>query len=249
MKYSELVEMQPKLLEFATTIPSLLDNRFQIVEYSAQQIILNKDEPITKIGILLLGSCRSICDHENGNIFVLQNQEPVSFIGAFACLGRGAVASAKFEATSYCKIAYIKRDIFEKWMESDAVFMRNLAVYYCSRFYNYFQKKGAERIYSSPSYLVLSYFIDTVKNQQSAGKTENYINKTREIIGQEIGLPIKTLNRTIKGLLDDGAITIQHRKIMLSKQQMLNSAAYLEKYKSIYKNGKKQSPEIQQRIG
>lgn len=248
MRYSELVAMQSKLTEFSKVIPTIIDGKFHTVEYSAQQIILNKDEPIHKVGILYAGKCRTVFDHETGNVFVLQNQEAVSFIGALACLGGGLLASAKFEAVTSCKVAYLKREVFEKWLELDPKFYQSLSRYYCGRFYNYFLYKGAELLYSSPSYRVLTYLLSSIRNQSIQILDENYIYKTREIISQEIGVPIKTLNRTLRGLIDDGAISIKRRKIMITKQQFLMSECYLEKYKNAFKNGKIPSPEAQQRV-
>ena len=60
MRFAELLEIEPRLIEFTGCIPERLDGQFSMRAYGPHEIIRQKDSRLESIGILLKGSFRVV---------------------------------------------------------------------------------------------------------------------------------------------------------------------------------------------
>ena len=97
MRYCELLELAPGLEEYTRQIPEELDGQFQLKTYPAHALIHQKDSPLEHIGILLRGTFRVVNEFENGNVFMIEMNEAVSFIGEVTLLAEAAATSVTIE--------------------------------------------------------------------------------------------------------------------------------------------------------
>ena len=79
MFFSELCEAFPRLGELGFRVPEQVDGRFRLRSYGPHQIIHQKDSQLETIGILLEGSFRVFNELENGNLFMIEINDPISF--------------------------------------------------------------------------------------------------------------------------------------------------------------------------
>ena len=105
MRYCELLELAPGLEEFTRQIPEELDGLFQLKTYPAHTLIHQKDSPLERIGILLQGTFRVVNEFENGNVFMIEVNEAVSFIGEVTLLAGAATTSVTIETVTDCLAA------------------------------------------------------------------------------------------------------------------------------------------------
>lgn len=73
----------------------------------------------------------------------------------------------------------------------------------------------------------LTYFFFTECTRQSGQSVPFQIAYTRPQIAQKLGCSIRTVNRNILSLKQEGLITMTHGKIYITKQQYLNLQEYL----------------------
>ncbi len=238
MYFSDLLKKQPLLRAYATEVPQEIDGNFFVKKFPPQTTIICKDSDLTHVGILLSGCYRAIDEHKNGYIYVLERRKPVAFIGALACISYANKTSARFEAVKECEVAFIKASDFDFWMMHDPVFLRRVCCDYTKKFYQFFYSTGAELLYASTKYLLYKYFLSLISKTAYSASPICVLRKTRRDVSEENGIPLKTVNRTVAALVQDGAVSIVRGKVGLTLTQYRKASHYLEKYGQHSKNGR-----------
>lgn len=241
MIYSDLLAIAPALETYARSVPAEIDSHFSLQRFPPHATIHSKDDTLTRIGILLRGTFRVLNEFENGNIFMIETNEAVSFIGEVTLLAEADTTSVTIEAVSECLIAFLPVSDFDRWLRSDIVFLRRVSTHVAKKLYCSSYNRG-ERLFYSPGYLLLKYLLQAAKAPGPEGRF--VLKKTRSLLSEEMGMTVKTLNRTISTLRDDGLLSIQQGKIALSDRQYELCRRRLSFYMQQRKNGSNES-EIQ----
>lgn len=235
MDYAELLNLNGKLAGFAACIPAELDGRFELQRYAPYQIIHQKDSVLERIGILLEGAFRVVNEFENGNVFMIERNDAVSFVGEVTLLAGASTTSVTIEAVTECLIAYLPVKVFDAWLKADPDFLRVVSRHVAAKLYHASYDRG-ERLFYSAKYLLLKYIVGHVKNT----KWENdpfVIKKTRRQIGEEVGMTIKTINRTLAGFCQEALISMERGKIAMTKAQYAKAGEALHIYMAQSRNG------------
>ena len=178
MKLDELLEKYPAAKTYFEHMPSELLERYTIRTFPPGYIIHQKDYPLDYFGIIVHGDHRVINEFENGNVFMIEKNEAVDFIGEVAIVAGMEKTSVTIETLTECITFMISRKDFEMWLSKDMHFLRLIA-------------------------------------KEIAFK----LNKTREEIREELGMTVKTINRTIAKLKEQQQIGIASGKVTLSLAQ------------------------------
>lgn len=234
MFYKDLLSINPLLEEFVSSIPPSLDGRFSVVRYKPFSIIHHKDTPLEAIGILLEGSFRVINEFENGNIFMIEMNDPISFVGEITLLAGRGTTSVTLETVKECIIAFLPVNIFSAWLDSDARFARRMAEHVAGKLYISSYNRG-ERLFYSSGYVFLKYLIGEADRLWSDDVA--LISKTRRQMSEETGLQEKTINRLVSKLEAEGNLSLVKGKIHLDAAQFEGCEQELGHYKTIGRNG------------
>ena len=78
---------------------------------------------------------------------------------------------------------------------------------------------GAPDFFYPPQFILLDYILKAAHTLDIEHKKQVVIRKTRQELYEECGITVKTLNRTIKKLKEDGIISTQKGKIAMSLEQ------------------------------
>lgn len=236
MFFNEIMEIAPDLGEYISSMPPELDGRFVLREYDSYSIIHQKDSPLERVGILLKGRFRVINEFENGNVFMIEMNEAISFVGEIALFAKRAVTSVTLEAVTGCSIAFLPVDIFSAWVDTDVHFMRKIAEHIASKLYCSSYNRGERLFYSSP-YIFLKHVVEWAENAGIGMLPSVTIGYTRSAMSQILGMQEKTVNRVISKLEADGIISISKGKLMLSRPQYDSIIAQLPSYRAKSRNG------------
>ena len=226
MRYSELLELAPGLGEFTRQIPEELDGGFQLRTYPAHTLIHQKDSSLERIGILLQGTFRVVNEFENGNVFMIEMNEAVSFIGEVTLLAGAATTSVTIETVTDCLVASLPVETFDEWLRRDIGLLRAVSRHVAAKLYCSSYSRG-ERLFYSAKYVLLKYLVRQAEEQ----------GKTRRQISEEVGLTEKTINRTLAQLVKDGVLSIQRGKAAFSAEQYHRAQRELRVYMSQSRNG------------
>lgn len=236
MRFSELTELQPKLLAFAQSIPEELDGQFRLQTFPPHTIIHQKDWCLERIGILLQGTFRVINELENGNVFMIETNHAVSFIGEVTLLAGAATTSVTIETVTDCLVAFLSVDTFDQWLKRDIDLLRHVCEHIAKKLYGSSYNRG-ERLFYSAKYVLLKYITQQIASQGILGKEQVVLPKTRQQISEEVGMTVKTINRTVQHFQEEGIITNHRGKISMSTQQYTAACKKLKVYISQSRNG------------
>ena len=236
MRYDELLELAPELRDFTARIPDDLDGQFLLRTYPAHTLIHQKDSPLERIGILLQGSFRVVNEFENGNVFMIETNEPVSFIGEVTLLAGAATTSVTIETVTDCLVASLPVETFDQWLQRDIHLLRAVSRHVAAKLYCSSYSRG-ERLFCSAKYVLLKYLTRQADAQNIRSTGQAVIQKTRQQISEEVGLTVKTINRSLTQFVKDGLLSIHRGKAVFSAEQYRRAQRELRVYGSQSKNG------------
>lgn len=227
MTIDEVLERVPALHEYIRTMPDDIRSRCTVRVHPPGFIIHQKDAPLDYFGIVASGEHRVINEFENGNVFMIERNEPIDFIGEVTILAGKPSASVTIETTTENIILYISRKDFEDWIAKDIHFLRLVSSKIAFKLYRSSYNRGA-RLFYPPQYLLLDFVMKYAEQHQIERKGHITVPFTRQELFEEIGVSVKTLNRTISKLKAEGILGISKGKITFTTEQFELAEKYLE---------------------
>ena len=236
MTFAEILSLAPAFGAYATQIPKELDGQFVLESFAPYSLIHQKDSPLQRIGILLRGSLRVINEFENGNVFMIECNDAVSFTGEITLFAEEARTSGTIEAVTDCLIAFLPVPVFDAWLDSDIHFVKQMARHIAKKLYCSSYNRG-ERLFYSSSYLLLKYVTGEMESLGLRRMEKAVLRKNRRQISEELGMQEKTVNRTIARLCEEGIFSLERGKITMTHKQFLQSDSRLKDYSGTSRNG------------
>lgn len=237
MTLSDLCKVFPALTEMGWQIPAELDGRFELRTLQPHCLIHQKGTPLREVGILLKGSFRAVNEFENGNLFMIETNDPISFTGEVAHLSGYGVTSVTLETVTECRIAFLPVKVFDRWLDSDIRLLRYVSERIANKLYVTSYHRG-ERMFYSTKYVLLKYLLDEYDN----AKRQNpmvVIRKTRQQMCEEIGMSVNSINRLLTSFRQENLIEMNHGKIAMDPEQHRSAQEALKVYLKENRNGQK----------
>ena len=218
MSLEELIKEVPELETYFQNMPEELWNRYRIRVYPPGTIIHQKDFKLESFGIIAKGEHRVINEFENGNVFMIEKNEPIDFVGEVTILAGMEKTSVTIETLTETTVIYFSRKDFEDWICKDIHFLRLVSHKVAYKLYRSSYNRGA-RLFYPPNFLLLDYVLKQAAHLGIEDTKEIVIQKTRQELFEECGITVKTINRTIGKLKDDGVISLKKGKIAMTLEQ------------------------------
>ena len=218
MTLEELIQTYPEVSTYFEYMPEELKTRYTIRKFPPGTIIHQKDYPLDYFGIVCSGDHRVINEFENGNVFMIEKNEAIDFIGEVAILAEKPTTSVSIETLTECTVFMISRADFEMWISKDIHFLYLVAHKVAYKLYRSSYNRGA-RLFYPPTFLFLDYLLKYAARHHIEESKEIVLRKTREGIREELGMTVKTINRTIAKLKEDGLIDTRKGKVIMSLEQ------------------------------
>jgi len=233
MTLAELEKEVPELLDYTRTMPPDIRQRVIIKKHPPGSLIHQKDCELKYFGIVAKGENRVINEFENGKVYMIETNHAIDFIGEVTLLAKKERTSVSIEAVSENTVIYISRKDAEKWVDSDENILRKMAERTAFKLYRSSYNNGLKLFYP-PSYLLADYLVKLYEQElpdMITSKTGHYkpfiLQKTRERLTEELGMNIKTLDRTIRSMNHEEYFSLVKGKISFSYEQYLRLKEYL----------------------
>ena len=230
MTLRELEARFPDLLEYTKYMPEDIRSRCTVRTHPAGTIIHQKDMELGYFGIVASGENRVINEFENGNVYMIESNKAIDFIGEVTILAEMPRTSVTIEAVTDNIVAYISRRDAEFWLSQDMNILRLASRHTAFKLYRSSYNNGAKLFYP-PSYLLLDYLVKFGR-QNGMEETEPparlTITGTRQMLQEATGVNVKTLNRIIRQLKEEEFFSICKGKITFSKEQYQKAEKWLE---------------------
>lgn len=218
MSLEELINEVPGLEEYFRHMPEELWNRYTIRVYPPGTIIHQKDFKLDNFGIIAKGEHRVINEFENGNVFMIEKNESIDFVGEVTILAGMEKTSVTIETLTETTVIYFSRKDFEDWISKDIDFLRLVSHKIAYKLYRSSYNRGA-RLFYPPNFILLDYVLKQAALLHIESRGSIIISKTRQELYEECGITVKTINRTIKKLKEDGVISLNKGKISMDLEQ------------------------------
>lgn len=218
MTLEELIQKYPEVKTYFQYMPQELRSRYTIRIFPPGTIIHQKDYLLDYFGIVCSGDHRVINEFENGNVFMIEKNEAIDFIGEVTILAGKPRTSVTIETLTECVVFMISRSDFEMWIAKDIHLLRLITQKIAYKLYRSSYNRGAKLFYP-PNFLLLDYLLKYAAANAIEETGEIILKKTREGIREELGMTIKTINRTITRLKEDGLIGTRKGKVTMSLAQ------------------------------
>ena len=229
MTLEELVKKYPKVEPYIRNMPDEIKKRCTIRTFPPGYIIHQKQFELDYFGIVCSGNHRCINEFENGNVFMIEKNEPIDFIGEVTILAGMKETSVTIQTLTACTVLMISRKDFESWIGQDIGFLRMVAQKVAFKLYRSSYNRG-ERLFYPPSFLMLDYLLKVGKEYGVREGRPMTVKKTRQELCEELGMTVKTINRTIARLKEDGLVSIHKGKMVLDHEQYERGKQELKQY-------------------
>lgn len=229
MTLQELEKQVPDLVPYTGTMPADIRGRCTVRRHPAGSIIHQKNTKLDYFGIVAQGENRVVNEFENGSIYQIESNKAIDFIGEVTILAGMANTSVTIEAVTENLVVYLSRRDAESWLNQDMNILRRTAAHTAFKLYRSSYNNGV-RLFYPPGYLLLDYIVKYGNHRLSAPLSDRQvftIHQTRQQLQEELGVNVKTLNRTIRQLKDDGFISVCKGKITVSGEQLARAAVWL----------------------
>lgn len=204
------------LVRFFESCPKEIIRTFCLVKIEAGRRVVCAGEPCENVYILLQGQAKGVDEQTIGKIFTFFEFRPIDILGDFEIFAEIENYRASVYAVTDCYFLVIRKKAYLKWMHQDvnALFQRTQILMkqmseQSVQNRRYYFLQGADRL--------MLYLVNTYESTpRSAGCK---ITKTRGEISGELGYSLKTLNRSVKKLHEEGLLEIISGKIHIKKEQ------------------------------
>lgn len=197
------------------TIPHYLQKRGVPLWFKRGQTIMEKDEPTRYVYLLLLGDAVLFNEFEDGSYYSFAHLRTGRYLGDLEVLSGKEINVASVVAWQDSFALRFTIEDFKKCLDEDIVFLRSVAQVMAIGMYGSSYERGRNHYRHGTDklirFLIKYYEFYSVENDCP----EVTVRRTRPEIASEIGVNIKTVDRSVKALRESGVIQMNHGKIRL----------------------------------
>ncbi len=233
MTLENLEQEIPELLEYTKTMPEEFRRHARVKIHPPGGLIHQKDCELQYFGIVARGESRVINEFENGKVYMIETNKAFDFIGEVTLLARMPRTSVTIEAVTECTIVYIPRSDAEKWVAEDHHILRKMAEHTAFKLYRSSYNNGL-KLYYPPAFLLADHLVRLYEHSMPGMVSLNAedgppftLQKTRERLSEELGMNIKTLDRTIRSMQKEHYFHLNKGKISFDFEEYRKMKDYL----------------------
>ncbi len=203
------------LEQYLQTAPRWLMEEFHVQNLPKGTHFIHESDPVNMIYILVEGVVTAVDLRIDQATYDYMRFEPVEVFGAMEFLADIDCYQTNLYTATDCKFLKISRDKFERWMMTDinALSMQTkemtrylLAQNRTDRLNLFLQ--GEDRV----ALFLTSYYEKAAKDGKAV------LSMNRAEIGRSTALSVRTVNRTLTEMLQDGRLKKSGRKLILDKE-------------------------------
>ena len=178
-------------------------------------VVVRKGERADHVYLLTAGKLRVSNEFESGQRYTFASLEVPDLMGDLEVLAGQEHFAATNEAITECQMLSMSAETFMQWMRTDNDFAVAVAQLLASKMYPTSNEAG--RVKFQPSQ---ERFEEYLAKRLGDIETDLFILHTsRQQIADDIGTSVKTVNRCVTKMRDEGGLSLLHGKITLNREQ------------------------------
>ncbi len=200
-----------ELLDFLRNCPKDISKNFKLRYFRYGQKLLTQGKVANNIYILLEGNVKTYHSDYMGMKYLEDIDTSETVFGELEALIDKEIVTT-VEAISSCKIIEIPKEIFIKWMDIDSKFSLYISKLIAQRNYDSCIRERTNAIYPL-RYRVMYFIYNTLY--------KNNLVITKDLIVEGVGSNIRSINRILKQLIDDGILRYKSGSICIESIELL----------------------------
>lgn len=200
-------------------------DKCKITTYAPKELLAIRGFKAEKCILVLSGKLRVYNQFINGKNYVLEDISQGAVIGEMEAAGKWGEYTSTVEAATEAKGLVFPHEVYISWLMNSHEFAVDAAMRLGRMMCNSSSFKGENLVFSSGlsiAMLLRRYYVENV------GKDGNVIvNETRNQLSEKSGTSLRTVNRSIKTLINLGIITIRKGKIFMDKDSFSKLVDYI----------------------
>jgi len=216
--------MTPDLEQIMTTIPTSLTAK-KALDVQQGDIVFYKGDVTTHVYLLLKGEVIVQNAHADGNVFLISNLSPGSFLGDLEAISGNLINATTLSANTDCTFLKFMVDDFLNALTLNNQLLLLVSRLLAQKMYQECYHLG-DNHYKKGTDKLLLYITKAYRETEATPPL--VIRKTRPCIASELGVSVKTINRGIKSLCSQQLIEVINGKINVSSQHYQSLLALLD---------------------
>lgn len=218
MDLSRFAQRDPKIADFLSKIPADLLDAGQIINYTAGQVVVWQEDPVNYAYFLLTGELVTFGETEDGKKSQFITLDAPSMLSDLELLAGIPHYAASVMAGTDCTVLRCGASLVAGFLDTDLPFLRSIAALCNRKTYDssYYRGKSAFRSSLDRAAIYLLRYCDG--HFPVPGKN-TVVSKTRQAISSELIMSVKTVDRCLLQLQEQGCLSIVHGKVHISVEQ------------------------------
>lgn len=213
MRMEELQNESKELKDLIRDMPQEIMQRCRVKHIAPQVEIMRKFEKMKHVYILCEGECEVQRSFKDGQLYVLGKIKGFKLIGEQEVLAEIEETSATVKTVSKCRFLLIRQEDFWDWIRVDSHAAIYLLKYMAQRLNEATRQAGIPfyypSIYQLKKYLVGAYEEAKIDNLR--------VKVKRQQIADELGISLRSVERCVRELKDQGLIRIIKGKMEMNR--------------------------------
>lgn len=200
-----------------STLPERLRQTAEPVCFKKNQIVIRKAEPTTCAYLMVLGDLTVQTEYEDGNYYTFAHIVPGRYVSDLEVLSGRFVNAVTLVAAEDSMALRFPLDVFQECLDNDIAFLRYIVYGLADAMFDTSSQRG-RNLYTHGSNKIARYLLNYIETHAPEANDTYVVRTTRQDIAAEIGVNVKTVNRAVKRLLDEGALELIRGKIYISPE-------------------------------
>lgn len=210
----EILEKEQKIYQILKECPYEILRELKVKKYPKNSFHLRQGTIYDTFYIIVDGQVDIFVESEQGKKFYISTYKKGNFLGELELFERRPyMSSAKGKGT--VTTLELKREHYLRWLEKDNHFSRYILRMLCSGTYVSMQKMGGNTLYTLKQ-RICTFLIE---NTDERGKLFGELNT--ELLGENMGVTKRSVNRVLKELKDRDIIEINNSKLSVKNYELL----------------------------
>ena len=189
--------------------------------------IMRSGTPCLYIYIILRGRAQGMEMHLEEKVYIFRSFTSGRILGELECFLDQPLYSATIQAVTLCTLARIPISLWRSWIRQDSSLLYSRAQNIIGELTRQL-KDGRQYLFLSCYDRMILFLLELFQTDDSPDGF--VLKKTRPELAELLGFCIKTVNRTISQLQEDGLLSVRQGKIRLSPKQAKQMQEYCDQH-------------------
>lgn len=209
-------ERQDQFKEYFKNVPLWLIEAFQIEEMDEKTVFVREGEPVETIYFIGKGIVEAIDYRFYGITYEFMRFDSLYALGGMEFIMDLDKYRTTLRTVTKCTVVKLSLGIFERWMRTDIRALKHEAKL-VGEYLLEEGRKGRALLFLQGSDRLAMLFVDRYERYTKNGILR--VRGGRQDLSNATGLCIKTINRAVKKLADNGLISKEGNKILIHQEQ------------------------------